>query len=135
MLSLLMTTTIKMIIINDEDDKEGNNNHNNNNAESRDSVVIIVTKLHCTRSGVRIAVETREFFLLQNVQTGCGAHAEFEADNCPPSNAEVKNDWCYTSTQVSTAILRKSEEILMEEIKHLGALSQVYAIHIEIIIP
>jgi hypothetical protein len=40
--------------------------------------------------------------LHHRVQTGSGAHPAsytmFEADHSPPSNAEVKNAWSYTST-------------------------------------
>jgi hypothetical protein len=40
----------------------------------RGSVVGIGTRLRDGRSGVRILVGTRDMSLLQNVQTGCGAH-------------------------------------------------------------
>ena len=38
------------------------------------SVVDTATTLQAGRSGVRIPVGERDFVLLQNVQTGCGAH-------------------------------------------------------------
>lgn len=38
------------------------------------SVVSMVPKLWAGRSGIRISAETRDFSLLQKVQTGCWAH-------------------------------------------------------------
>jgi hypothetical protein len=47
---------------------------NMDNTGSQSSLVGIVTRLRAGRSGVRIPVEARDFSLLQNVQTGSGAH-------------------------------------------------------------
>jgi hypothetical protein len=39
-----------------------------------DSAVCLVTRLQIEKSGVRIAQGARSFCLIQNVQTGVGAH-------------------------------------------------------------
>jgi len=70
----------------------------------------VVTKLWAGRSGFD-SWQGQEFFSLRHhVQTGCGAHltsysigtAVFspghEANHSPPSSAEVKKAWSYTST-------------------------------------
>jgi len=73
-----------------------------------------VTRLWTGQSRVRIVVAARDFSLLQNVQTGCGAHKvsyslhtgvlswqysgwgmKFTTHQC---GAEVKNEWSCTST-------------------------------------
>jgi hypothetical protein len=66
------------------------------------------------RVGVRVPVEVRFLFSLHVVQTGYGAQPPIqwvpgtlspgvkrpgrEADHLPPTSAEVKNTWMYTST-------------------------------------
>jgi hypothetical protein len=67
------------------------------------------------RTEVRIPTPVRNFSLLLNVQTDSGAHpasysmgtgdlysevkrSGHEVDKLPPTNAEVKNAWSYTST-------------------------------------
>jgi hypothetical protein len=66
-------------------------------------------------SGVRVPVEAGNFSLHHRVQTDTGAHpgsypmvnrgsfhggkaGGHETDHLPPSSAEVKNAWSYTST-------------------------------------
>jgi len=63
------------------------------------------------RFEVRILEGTKDFFLLQSVQTGCGAHIADCTDvlssgvkwpgrevyHFPPYIAETKNEWSYTS--------------------------------------
>jgi len=60
---------------------------------------------------VRFPAGARNFFLLQNAQTGPGSHpATWEkwpgrkADHSPTSSAEV-NEWSYTSTPTYAFIL------------------------------
>jgi hypothetical protein len=69
----------------------------------------------------------KTLFLLQNDQTGSGAHQASgstcsgafppdvkrpgrEADHSPPSSAEVKNEWSYTSTS-GTPTWRAEEQL------------------------
>jgi hypothetical protein len=71
------------------------------------------SRLRAGRSGVRIPTEARDFSLLQDVQTGPGAHPPFfngfrvsfpklqptgRDVFSPASNADVKNKWRYIST-------------------------------------
>jgi hypothetical protein len=82
--------------------------------ESRDSLVGIGND-YGLEIGVRFPAGDGNFSLQHHVQTGSGAHpasypiggrsyfpgvrrARREADNSPPSSAEVKNAWRYTST-------------------------------------
>jgi hypothetical protein len=84
---------------------------------SRGSSVGIVTGygLDCRRLEVQVPTGAGDFSLLHRVQTGSGAHpASYptgtegsfrgvrrtgrEADQSPPSSAEVKNAWRYTFT-------------------------------------
>ena len=53
---------------------------------------------------------------------------ECQAEHSYPYTGEVKNDWSYSSTQVSTALLRNDYEILTEEVKQLGTPNQVHAV-------
>ena len=69
---------------------------------------------------VRIFESTNDFYLLQNAQTGCGAHtayctdelssgvkwSEREAYHFPPYSAEIKNEWSYTSIPLFTFTVR-----------------------------
>jgi hypothetical protein len=72
-------------------------------------------ELRSRRSGVRIPAGAEKFSLYHLIQTGSGGHpASYpldtmgsfpgvkrpgrEADHSPPSNAEIKNAWSYTST-------------------------------------
>ena len=114
MLSLLvkMTTTIEMTVNVENDDDDDDDNNNNNN-----SVVSVMPKLWSRRPGDRIPAGERNVPVLQNAQTGSGAHAEREVEHSPPFNGEVKNEWSYSSTQVYTALLRKRDETLTEEVK------------------
>ena len=48
-----------------------------NSSENRDFSVGIVIRLRAGRSGVRIPVLSRDFYLLQVVQIGCGTHLAF----------------------------------------------------------
>jgi hypothetical protein len=64
----------------------------------------------CRRTEIQFLVETRQLFLLSNMQTdfepsqplliGYQGHvaAGCEADHLLPSTADVKNVWTYTST-------------------------------------
>jgi hypothetical protein len=71
---------------------------------------------------VQILAESRNFSLLQNVQTDSEAHPithsmgigvlprgikrpRREVDHSPPSSAEVKNEWSYTSTPTNFIFL------------------------------
>jgi hypothetical protein len=73
-----------------------------------------VTLLWAGWSRVRILVGVRDFSLLQNLQIGSGAQPDscslgtgvlsqdvkrlwHEVNHSPPSSAEVKNEWSYTS--------------------------------------
>ena len=73
-----------------------------------DGVVDVMTRLWVRLSGVQFRAGARDFSLLQNVHTGCGAYpassfsgyrgslpwvrwSEDEVDHRPPFNAEVKN--------------------------------------------
>jgi len=72
-------------------------------------VAYIEPTLRAGWSGVRISAVARGFSLPQNVQTGCWTHqASYsvctglfpggrDVDHTPPSNAEVRNEWSYTS--------------------------------------
>ena len=53
---------------------------------------------------------------------------ERQAEHSSPSTGEVENEWGYSSTQVSTALLRNGYETLTEEVKQLGTLNQVHAV-------
>jgi hypothetical protein len=74
-----------------------------------------IAGLRAGRSGVRIPIEAGNYSLHHRVQTGSGAHPPpiqwvpgvislgvkrpgRKADHSPPSSAEVKNAWSYTST-------------------------------------
>lgn len=78
------------------------------------SIVSIVTKLWTGRSGVQFLVGRRDFPVLQNKQTSCGAHRNShsvgtrvistgvkqpgcEIDHSHLSSTKVRNEWCYTS--------------------------------------
>jgi hypothetical protein len=79
------------------------------------SSVSIVTKPRIGRAGVWFPAGAVDFYLLKNVQTGYGAQPAsssmstglffflgvkrpgHEFDHIPPSAAEVKNEWSYTS--------------------------------------
>jgi hypothetical protein len=89
-------------------------------SRSRESVVGIVNSYGLDDRGVRVrvAVESRIFSLLRVVQTGSGVHPTsqppiqwitgalspgvkrlgHEADHTPPTSAEVRKMWIYTST-------------------------------------
>jgi hypothetical protein len=71
----------------------------------------MVIRLRAGRSGVRFSAGARDFPLQQNVQICCGADAASysmsarvlsrpgrEVRNSPPSSAEVRNGWSYSST-------------------------------------
>jgi hypothetical protein len=72
------------------------------------SVVGIANGLRAGWSGVRIPVGARDFSVLPNAQTGCGAQpASYvmvpgakrpgrEVNLSPQSSAEVKSEWNYT---------------------------------------
>jgi hypothetical protein len=80
----------------------------------RQSVVDVVTGLWTVRSGVRFLAGVTDFIFSRNVHTGSVAYiascsfgvgavflgqaAGREADQSPPSSAEVNNKWRYTST-------------------------------------
>jgi hypothetical protein len=83
---------------------------------SHDSSVSIVTRLRVGRPGFDYRQEQQFYSLSHRVQTGSGAQPAFypvgtgggfrgvnqpgrEADHSPPSSAEVKNAWSYSSTQ------------------------------------
>ena len=72
-----------------------------------------VIRLRVGQFEVRILEGTKNFSLLQNVQTGCGAHTAYcsmgtdvlssglkrpgrESYHFPPYSAEIKNEWSYT---------------------------------------
>ena len=59
-----------------------------------------VTWLRVGRSGIRIPVETRDFFLLWGLLSLLPRvkRPEFEVNHSSPSGAEVKNEWNCTST-------------------------------------
>jgi len=63
-----MATTIEMTVNYDDDDDVDNNN-NNNNCFAR-----VVPKLQARQLGDRIPVGERHVSVLQNAQTGSGAH-------------------------------------------------------------
>jgi len=82
---------------------------------SRDSSVSIVTRLQAGRPGFDIRQGAGNFSLRHRVQTASGAHTASypmdtgfsfpaikwrgrKSDHSPPSNAEVMNEWSYTST-------------------------------------
>jgi hypothetical protein len=78
---------------------------------SRDSSVGIATDYGLDDRGVGVRVSVGlEFFLLHVVQTGSGVHPTSypmgtgvkgrgrEADHSPPTSAEVKKTWNYTSS-------------------------------------
>jgi hypothetical protein len=84
-------------------------------AEEPGTVVDIATRLRAGRSGVRIPAEVRDFSFLQNLPyllwglvslVFNGYQGSFpgvkrpgrEVNHSPPSSAEVKNEWSYTST-------------------------------------
>jgi hypothetical protein len=80
-----------------------------NSSESRDGSVGIVIRLRAGRFGVRIPILATDFYVLQNVQNGSGAHLLFnaywgvkrlecEVNHSPPSITKVKNEWLYTSS-------------------------------------
>jgi hypothetical protein len=67
--------------------------------------------MHDRGGGVRVPVGSKNFSLLHMVQTGSGVHRTSykmgtggskrqgrEADHSPPTSADVKNMWIYTST-------------------------------------
>ena len=72
-------------------------------------VAYIEPTLRAGWSGIRISAVARGFPLPQSVQTGSCAHqASYsvctrlfpggrDVDHSPPSNAEVRNEWSYTS--------------------------------------
>jgi hypothetical protein len=78
------------------------------------SLVIMETRLWAGQSKVWIPAGERDFSVLQNVQTGSGAHptscsldtrvlSQGKELGCDvyyisPSSAKVNNDWCHTST-------------------------------------
>ena len=78
------------------------------------SVVGIATKLRAGWSGVQLLVGASDLCLLQNVQTGSGVHPAVysmgtgffpgikqlgrDVNHPPPSSAEAKNEWSYTSS-------------------------------------
>jgi hypothetical protein len=93
---------------------------------SSPSVAMIATgyKLDDRSSSIRFPARARNFSLLHRGQTGCGfqpvsypvgSGGSFpgvkrpgrEADHSPPSSAEVKNAWRYTSTPWRGAYLSK----------------------------
>ena len=73
----------------------------------------LLTRLRAGRFGVRIPAGVTDFYLLQIVQTACGAHPasismgttvllgvkqpERDVDHAPPSSTEVKNEWSFMS--------------------------------------
>jgi hypothetical protein len=79
--------------------------------------IVTVYSLADRGSGVRFPAGAVNFSLLHRVQTGSGAYPssypmgtrvsfsgvkrpEREIDHSPPSSAEVKNAWSYTSTPI-----------------------------------
>jgi hypothetical protein len=86
------------------------------NFENQDSSVGIATGYGLDDRGVRVRVPVvLIFFLPHVVQTGSGAHPAsspvgtgvsfrgvkwpgLQADHSPPTSAEIKNTWIYTST-------------------------------------
>jgi hypothetical protein len=78
----------------------------------------VLTRLWAEWSTVRILAGTWDFYLLQNVQTSCGAHTASyligvggyfpgimwpgpDVDRSPQPGAEVMNEWSYTLTPLS----------------------------------
>lgn len=87
----------------------------------RDIVVCTLTRPQVGRSGVWIPVRTRDFLLLQTVQTGSGVHPSSysmgtgvfsrgaqqpgrEVDS-PPSSTKIMNEWSYEYTSNSPMCL------------------------------
>jgi hypothetical protein len=77
-----------------------------------------VNRIQAGGSGVRIPVGTRDFALLQKVQTDSGAHLasytmgtgvlsrgvkrpDHDVYHSPPSSDEIRNEWRYTSTPLA----------------------------------
>jgi hypothetical protein len=73
--------------------------------------IMFVALLRAGWSGVQVPTGARNFSPHHRVQTGSGAHLASctrgpfpgdEADHSPPSSAEIKNAWSYTSTPNTT---------------------------------
>ena len=81
---------------------------------SRANVTVIVTRLRISRFGVRMPQGARDFYVSQNVPTGCEAQTAcyamgtmllpgvqqlvHEVDHSYPPTAKVRNRWSYIST-------------------------------------
>jgi hypothetical protein len=84
-----------------------------------------VIRLRVGQLEVRILEGTKDFSLLQNVQTDCGARTAYcsmgadvvssevkrsgrEAYHFPPYSAEIKNEWSYTFIPLYAFTVRRA---------------------------
>ena len=78
---------------------------------------------------VRVLEGTKDFSLLQNVETDCGVHITYcsmgadvlssevkrpgcEAYHFPPYSTEIKNEWSYTSIPLYVFTVRRATTLI-----------------------
>jgi len=93
----------------------GSQNHSGRLGEERSLLLLPECRFgRAGRSGVRILTGTRDYSLLQNLQTGSASsqppgrwvpgslsgqrRPEREVNHSPPSSAQAKSEWSFTST-------------------------------------